>query len=312
MRAALDSRESEGMFLTTPVRWVDDQNGEMMAIGVGSVDGHPRRETMAILHSLARLTLTRSLTHEGHPAMSQTSLPQSGNQTPLRAVPTAIDQRSTPSSSRPQSRNQMSMTPMVPNATPAQSQPAPPAATSAVDQAATPVSSLPEERRPEQQAPQESDNVAPYPQSQPKVSSISSVTDQKPTLLSYPPAERPQQCNETAPGPSPAEPNYHNQAASLAQADMPSTKSNSPQQSSPPPTLTQKPAPLAERLHPHFKAPSSPPAKTLTTETPHDGMVVNGKPTGIEMPQRPATLERNETVYLTPPSDPSEIPNHFP
>ena len=52
------------MFLTAPVRWMDDENGEMMALGVGSVDGHERKERMATLHSLALQTLTRSSTHQ--------------------------------------------------------------------------------------------------------------------------------------------------------------------------------------------------------------------------------------------------------
>ena len=53
------------MFLTAPVRWMDDENGEMMALGVGTVDGHERKERMATLHSLALQTLTRSSTQPG-------------------------------------------------------------------------------------------------------------------------------------------------------------------------------------------------------------------------------------------------------
>ena len=65
VKAALDLHGSEEMFLTAPVRWMDDENGEMMALGVGSVDGHERKERMATLHSLALQTLTRSSTHQG-------------------------------------------------------------------------------------------------------------------------------------------------------------------------------------------------------------------------------------------------------
>ena len=64
VKAALDLKGSEDMLLTAPARWVDDENGEMMALGVGSIDGHERKERMATLHSLALLTLTRSITHQ--------------------------------------------------------------------------------------------------------------------------------------------------------------------------------------------------------------------------------------------------------
>ena len=66
--------EAEKLFLTAPVQWLDEtgkpavgvgeegeqgDNGEMTAIGVGSLDGKPRREKMAVLHSL----ITRVATH---------------------------------------------------------------------------------------------------------------------------------------------------------------------------------------------------------------------------------------------------------
>lgn len=65
VKAALDLRGSEEMFLTAPVRWMDDENGEMMALGVGSIDGHERKERMAVLHQAAVRQLTRSSTHTG-------------------------------------------------------------------------------------------------------------------------------------------------------------------------------------------------------------------------------------------------------
>jgi len=45
---------AERLFLTAPVRWMDETDeGEMTALGVGSIDGHQRKEPVAILHSLA-------------------------------------------------------------------------------------------------------------------------------------------------------------------------------------------------------------------------------------------------------------------
>jgi hypothetical protein len=56
----LASPESEQLFLTAPVKWVDDVDGDMTAVGVGSVDGQERREKVATLHSFAKLALSRS------------------------------------------------------------------------------------------------------------------------------------------------------------------------------------------------------------------------------------------------------------
>lgn len=41
------------LFLAAPVRWVDGDNGDLIALGVGSNDGKPRREVMATLHAHA-------------------------------------------------------------------------------------------------------------------------------------------------------------------------------------------------------------------------------------------------------------------
>ena len=46
--------DADKFLLTSPVRWIDaGEDGEMSAIGVGSIDGHPRKEHVATLHSLA-------------------------------------------------------------------------------------------------------------------------------------------------------------------------------------------------------------------------------------------------------------------
>ncbi len=56
----LASPDLERLFLTAPVKWVDDVDGDMTAVGVGSVDGQERREKVATLHSFAKLALSRS------------------------------------------------------------------------------------------------------------------------------------------------------------------------------------------------------------------------------------------------------------
>lgn len=54
-------RDTEKYFLTAPVRWIDaGEDGEMEALGVGSIDGKPRKEAVAILHSLAVRVATSS------------------------------------------------------------------------------------------------------------------------------------------------------------------------------------------------------------------------------------------------------------
>ena len=53
--------DAERYFLTAPVRWIDaGEDGEMTAVGVGSVDGKQREEHVATLHSLATRVATHS------------------------------------------------------------------------------------------------------------------------------------------------------------------------------------------------------------------------------------------------------------
>ncbi|CAD6572780.1 MAG: hypothetical protein ASARMPREDX12_005445 [Alectoria sarmentosa] len=55
---------AEKMFLTAPVRWIDaGDDDEMTALGVGSMDGKQRKETVATLHSLAVRVATSSSRH---------------------------------------------------------------------------------------------------------------------------------------------------------------------------------------------------------------------------------------------------------
>ena len=56
--------ETEKLFLTAPVRWIDaGDDGEMTAIGVGSMDGKQREESVATLHSLAVRVATNASRH---------------------------------------------------------------------------------------------------------------------------------------------------------------------------------------------------------------------------------------------------------
>ena len=106
VKAALDLRGSEEMFLTAPVRWMDDENGEMMALGVGSVDGHERKERMATLHSLALQTLTRSSTHQGPiPQYNLTAQTQSQPTQPSIVSTVQRNEQAGQADSRPQSQH---------------------------------------------------------------------------------------------------------------------------------------------------------------------------------------------------------------
>jgi hypothetical protein len=73
-----DQQSAEALFLTAPVRWVDGPDGDLIALGVGSMNGKPRREVIATLHSEAaqnafpgmsrqntRNPLSRNVTQEG-------------------------------------------------------------------------------------------------------------------------------------------------------------------------------------------------------------------------------------------------------
>lgn len=46
-----DEASAAPMFFAAPVRWVDGEDGDLVALGVGSIDGQPRREKLATLHS---------------------------------------------------------------------------------------------------------------------------------------------------------------------------------------------------------------------------------------------------------------------
>lgn len=87
--------DTEQFFLTGPVRWMDVQDdGQMTAVGVGSIDGKQRKENVATLHSVATRVATRegrisrAVTHEGEiPRVTnpQTSVPKAEEYPPAAA-----------------------------------------------------------------------------------------------------------------------------------------------------------------------------------------------------------------------------------
>ena len=83
--------DAEKFLLTAPVRWIDENDeGEMTALGVGSIDGKPRQEKVATLHSL----LTRMATHQSQKALQ--------NKDPLGSRPTTSkDQPPAPAVTNP-------------------------------------------------------------------------------------------------------------------------------------------------------------------------------------------------------------------
>lgn len=70
---------AERLFLTAPVRWMDETDeGEMTALGVGSIDGKQRKEHVATLHSLAvRIATNSSRNHPQSPGTDTAGAPAS-------------------------------------------------------------------------------------------------------------------------------------------------------------------------------------------------------------------------------------------
>ncbi|KAL9066009.1 MAG: hypothetical protein Q9161_007860 [Pseudevernia consocians] len=95
--------DTERLFLSAPVRWIDaGEDGEMTALGVGSIDGKQRKETVATLHSLAVRVATSSSRHTQSQGVETIGAPASRppthhNQTALPSRPASKGQ-ATPSS----------------------------------------------------------------------------------------------------------------------------------------------------------------------------------------------------------------------
>ncbi|KAL8689622.1 MAG: hypothetical protein Q9218_004748 [Villophora microphyllina] len=102
IRKCLDVKNPklEELFLTGPTRWVDNEEGEMIALSVGSIDGKPHKEAVATMHSWAVRTATGSRTFQSQrtqpdysasqPASQPTSAPQSRPQSKGQGLPPTI------------------------------------------------------------------------------------------------------------------------------------------------------------------------------------------------------------------------------
>ncbi|KAL8640103.1 MAG: hypothetical protein Q9228_002939 [Teloschistes exilis] len=97
IRKCLDMKKPklDELFLTGPTRWVDNEEGEMVALSVGSIDGKPHKEAVATMHSWAVRTATGSRTFQ-----SQRTQPESSVSQPA-SLPTSVPE------SRPQSKGQV-------------------------------------------------------------------------------------------------------------------------------------------------------------------------------------------------------------
>lgn len=99
--------DTERLLLTAPVRWIDaGEDDGMTALGVGSIDGKQRKETVATLHSLAVRVATSSSRHTQGLGTETVGAPTSRppthhNQTALPSRPASKGQ--TTPSSRPTS-----------------------------------------------------------------------------------------------------------------------------------------------------------------------------------------------------------------
>ena len=78
----------EELFLTGPTRWVDSEEGDMVALSVGSIDGKPHKEAVATLSPLAVRTATGSSmfqSQRSHPNFSATQLSSQPTSQPTSA-----------------------------------------------------------------------------------------------------------------------------------------------------------------------------------------------------------------------------------
>lgn len=104
LRKCLDIKDArlEELFLTGPTRWVNSEEGEMIALSVGSIDGKPHKEAVATMSSLAVRTATGSSTFQSqrsHPNFSSTQLssqPPSATQSRPQSKRAVTPQMQTP------------------------------------------------------------------------------------------------------------------------------------------------------------------------------------------------------------------------
>ena len=129
--------DTEKLFLTAPVRWRGaDEDGEMTAVGVGSIEGKQRKEVVATLHSLAVRVATSSSRRtqsyradpptEGAPADRPPTYHNREQQAALPTHPLSKGQPVLDNNSRPSSKQSQLSQQALPNPSrPTSIQPAP-------------------------------------------------------------------------------------------------------------------------------------------------------------------------------------------
>ncbi|KAL8711683.1 MAG: hypothetical protein Q9220_003854 [cf. Caloplaca sp. 1 TL-2023] len=228
---------TEALLVTGPTRWVDDENGEMVALSVGSIDGKEHKEAVATMHSWAVRTATNSSTFQLHRTFSDFRTSQLASQSP-----------SAPQS-RPESMRQITSR--------TQAQPI------------SPLQPLPNtDGSPDVQIPPSTETQPPY---------------QVPPITAQAPSQQGQQ------------------AAPVQQMPPPAAPSSVPQ--------SQKglsTAPGSESTIPNGHILKSEPTALPCQNTMQNGSAA--PPKSLVMP--PTQLERAETQYMTPATEPSEM-QHF-
>ncbi|KAL8869088.1 MAG: hypothetical protein Q9174_004533 [Haloplaca sp. 1 TL-2023] len=86
IRKCLDLKNPklEELLVTGPTRWIDNEEGEMTALSVGSIDGNPHKEAVAIMHSWAVMTATNSRTFSTQRVPTLSSSYQPASKAPSR------------------------------------------------------------------------------------------------------------------------------------------------------------------------------------------------------------------------------------
>lgn len=92
-----DQASAAPMFFAAPVRWVDGEDDDLVALGVGTIDGQPRREKLATLHSQVVQSAFPGLSRQNtrniiEPVVSTTvpPLPAAANRPAPSAAPVPI------------------------------------------------------------------------------------------------------------------------------------------------------------------------------------------------------------------------------
>ena len=112
----LHNPKLEELLLTGPTRWIDGDDGEMMALSVGSINGKQHNEVVATLQPWASRTTTRSSAFQSNrnrpdfytrpsytasqTGSTSTSRPQSRSK-PIAAFESAVLQKQPPTSVQP-------------------------------------------------------------------------------------------------------------------------------------------------------------------------------------------------------------------